>query len=58
VAVTGWIANVVDPTTPVIDEHIATLQQWIDKPCLAIIPFGGNSDSNDSYAIRINSLII
>jgi dethiobiotin synthetase len=58
VAVTGWIANVVDPTTPAIDDHIATLQQWIDKPCLTIIPFGDNSDNtNDIYAIRINSLI-
>jgi len=35
----GWVANCIAPNTHVIEENIATLQQWIKAPCLATIPF-------------------
>lgn len=34
----GWIANVIDAKTPLIEEHIETLQNWLPIPHLGIIP--------------------
>lgn len=39
VAMTGWIANKIDPTMQAIAENIVTLKQWIKAPCLGEIPF-------------------
>jgi dethiobiotin synthetase len=38
--IVGWIGNVVDPATPAISDHLATLGSWLKAPCLAVLPFG------------------
>jgi dethiobiotin synthetase len=35
----GWIANIMNPSVPAIDEHIATLKQRIGAPFLGTLPF-------------------
>ncbi|WP_275098350.1 dethiobiotin synthase [Sedimenticola hydrogenitrophicus] len=34
----GWIGNQVDPAMREREANIATLQQWLDAPCLGVIP--------------------
>ncbi|SEM43560.1 dethiobiotin synthetase [Luteibacter sp. UNCMF331Sha3.1] len=36
----GWIANVVDPSMPLLDENIATLRACLSAPCLGVLPHG------------------
>jgi dethiobiotin synthetase len=36
----GWIANCVDPTMKNKEENIATLQEWLPTPCLAVVDHG------------------
>lgn len=38
----GWVANCIDPNMHEVHENIETLCQWLDAPCLAIIPFEKN----------------
>lgn len=38
-ALAGWVANVLDPGMPVVQENIATLQQRIAAPLLGVVPF-------------------
>lgn len=35
----GWVANCIEPDTLTSSENIATLNQWIDAPCLGVITF-------------------
>lgn len=37
--VAGVIGNVIEPTTPALEEHIDTLTQWISAPYLGTLPF-------------------
>lgn len=35
----GWVANCIEQNTLAGSKNIETLKQWIDAPCLGIIPF-------------------
>ncbi len=35
----GWIGNVIDQNTPEINQHIITLQQWLDAPYLGLVQY-------------------
>ena len=37
--ITGWIANIIDPSMEAIDENIATLKAYIKEPCLEIFQY-------------------
>jgi dethiobiotin synthetase len=34
----GWVANTVAPSDERVAEQIATLQHWLDAPCLGVVP--------------------
>jgi len=36
----GWIANVVDPAMPMLDDNIATLREYLPALCLGVLPHG------------------
>ncbi len=38
----GWVANCTEQSMPYQQENIATLQQWLPAPCLAVFPFEPN----------------
>lgn len=35
----GWIANVLEPTMPLLEENIATLRECLSVPCLGVLPY-------------------
>ncbi len=35
----GWVANCIEQDALASSENIETLKQWIDAPCLGVIPF-------------------
>lgn len=35
----GWIANILNPEMPYLEENVFTLRQRLSVPCLAVIPF-------------------
>jgi dethiobiotin synthetase len=39
----GWIANCIDANVLAAQANIQTLQSWIARPCLGVVPFGCNS---------------
>jgi len=43
----GWVANIVDPEMTFVEENILFLKNFIQAPCLGVIPFS-NSTSDDS----------
>lgn len=54
----GWVANVIDPNMPALDECIATLEQVLPAPCLGHIPFLNNpSDIDAKSALDIDKLL-
>ena len=36
--IAGWVANVINPDMPRLDENIATLKDLINEPCLGVVP--------------------
>jgi len=36
----GWIANVIEPDMPLLDDNIETLRVCLPAPCLAVLPHG------------------
>ncbi len=36
--IAGWVANIIDPDMPRLNENIDTLKQRIAEPCLGIVP--------------------
>ena len=36
----GWIANVIEPDMPLLDENIDTLRVCLPAPCLGVLPHG------------------
>jgi dethiobiotin synthetase len=42
-ALVGWVANCLDPDTLSIKENIETLKNWIDAPCLGVVPYNCES---------------
>ena len=41
----GWIANVLDDEMAALDENIEALQQRIEAPLLAVVPYQANPDA-------------
>lgn len=41
--VIAWVANCLHPDTLSIEDNIATLKNWIDKPCLGVVPYNCRS---------------
>lgn len=39
VSLLGWVANCMEQNTLASSENIETLKQWIDAPCLGVVPF-------------------
>jgi dethiobiotin synthetase len=35
----GWIANVIEPTMPLLEENIRTLRDCLPAPCLGVLPY-------------------
>lgn len=56
VPVAGWISNIIDDSTPAIEEHIDTLQQWISAPYLGEVPFQ-NEEHQSISGFNINLLV-
>ncbi len=47
----GWVANRIDAEMPVYEENLQTLRQWLDAPCLGVLPWlGPNADAADAAA--------
>ena len=36
--IAGWVANILDPEMPRLQENIDTLKQSINEPCLGTVP--------------------
>jgi dethiobiotin synthetase len=36
--IAGWVANILDPEMPRLQENIDTLKQCINEPCLGTVP--------------------
>jgi dethiobiotin synthetase len=34
----GWIANLIEPTMPLLEENVATLREYLPAPCLGVLP--------------------
>jgi len=34
----GWVGNQVDPAMSEFDANISTLREWLDAPCLGVVP--------------------
>jgi len=43
----AWVANVIDPTMPMLQENISALQQRIAAPLLGVVPHCANSDARE-----------
>jgi dethiobiotin synthetase len=41
----GWVANCLDPDALCIHENIESLKNWIDAPCLGVVPYDCTSTS-------------
>jgi dethiobiotin synthetase len=41
----GWIANILEPTMPLLEENIATLRESLPAPCLGVLPHRVAPDS-------------
>lgn len=54
----GWIANCSDANTQAIDENVATLQQRIAAPCLAVVPFQPTVIKSQDYSAIASHLTI
>jgi len=52
--ITGWIANIIEPDMPVLQENIETLKQQLPIPCLATIPY---ASSPQTITTPINTII-
>ena len=35
----GWIANIIEPTMPLLEENIGTLRDYLPAPCLGVLPY-------------------
>lgn len=35
----GWIANIIEPTMPLLEENIDTLRAMLPAPCLGVLPY-------------------
>lgn len=53
--VAGWIANIIDASTPEIDEHIISLRQWIKAPFLGTVPYQ-TSVTSSRHFLDLDSL--
>ena len=36
--IAGWVANIIEPDMPRLEENIATLKRLFNEPCLGIVP--------------------
>lgn len=44
----GWVANIIDPDMPCLQENIVSLQQRLAAPCLGVVPYQGAVASPDA----------
>ena len=51
-ALIGWVANCLDPDTLSIKENIETLKNWIDAPCLGVVPY----DCKSATCINVDAI--
>ena len=35
----GWIANIIEPAMPLLEENIQTLRECLPAPCLGVLPY-------------------
>jgi dethiobiotin synthetase len=40
----GWVANCIDPQMLFLAENIATLEQWLGRPLIGVVPFDMKMD--------------
>ncbi|MBA2654821.1 MAG: dethiobiotin synthase [Gammaproteobacteria bacterium] len=52
----GWVANIIAPETPAMEQHILTLKHWISAPYLGTLPFQENNTVAESY-LKLELLI-
>lgn len=53
IKVAGWIANIVDPQTPQIAEHISTIKHWISAPYLGTLSYQEGLQQDHSLNINL-----
>ncbi len=55
--VAGWIGSMLDEQQPYVDDNIATLKQYLQVPCLGIVPFlADKSPAEVAAYLQIESL--
>ncbi len=52
----GWVANIIYPDMIKLNENIIALKQWINSPCLGIVPFNGLPEDYIEFEKIINLL--
>lgn len=53
-ALTGWVANSIDPSMTAFDENLETLKSRLVAPCLGVIPWLCNQGSRTSVSRLIS----
>lgn len=56
VSLVGWVANIIHPDMIQLNENIIALKQWINSPCLGIVPFNGLPEDHIEFEKIMNLL--
>jgi dethiobiotin synthetase len=49
IPILGWVANIIDPDLPFIEDNIATLTHWLEPPLLARVDWGQGALPDPGY---------
>ena len=54
----GWVANCIDPDMALLEQNIADLQQRINAPCLAVVPYAPAQAQHQQLAQQMAALLL
>ena len=54
----GWVANCIDPDMALLEQNIADLQQRINAPCLAVVPYAPARTQYQQLAQQMAALLL
>ena len=54
----GWVANCIDPDMALLEQNIADLQQRINAPCLAVVPYAPTRTQYQQLAQQMAALLL
>lgn len=54
ITIKAWVANCIDPYMEALEENINTIQELLNIPCIAAVPFGQKPEN----ILSIDSLLL